>query len=301
MDNSANSGGRNTSPAVMLTGAAIFFICLFLGFYFTDDREYSDAPLVIEGFPEIREFAVLDMSGVLSQASHDYFNRESRNLQQTNGSEIFVVTMKTLPEYDSGRKHYRTPDINELATLLFNEIGLGSSQRNNGALILFTTHTPHAVLRTGSGLESCISDGKAGRILDDYAVDNMRAGQWNNAAIKTWNAVAREIYRCYRNEIPGVLENSRMKIREEASGFYGPPLRFKDPASSSGSAGLIFVLLAVIDFLFMLFYGMSSAGSQGGGRRIGRGSRFSGTSHHGGSSGSGRHGGGRTRGGGASR
>ena len=129
----------------------------------------------------------------------------------------------------------------------------------------------------------------------------MRAGQWNNAAIKTWNAVTREIYRCYRNEIPGVLENSRMKIREEASGFYGPPLRFKDPASSSGSAGLIFVLLAVIDFLFMLFYGMSSAGSQGGGRRIGRGSRFSGTSHHGGSSGSGRHGGGRTRGGGASR
>lgn len=305
MESTADRGTESkVSVKVVFLGVATFFLSVAMAVFCSNTADLPGASVVIEGLPEIREFAVLDAAGVLSPETHDYFNRESRKLQLKNGGEIFVATFRTLPEYAATGIQTRAPNINELATFLFNKIGLGSRERNNGALILFTTETPHVVLRTGSGLESCIPDAMAGRILDDYATEDMRARRWNNAAVKTWNAVAREIYRCYRNEIPENVGKSDPVFREGTSKFYEEPPKLKGRIDSGIIKAPIFFFLAIAD-AFLLFVYFFTEGNIAGGGRSGyhRGFRFS-SSHSGGhrsSSRGGSHGGGRSRGGGASR
>ena len=253
----------------------------------------------VEGFPAITEFAVMDTSGVLSRDSHNYFNQGSRRLQQANGGEIFVAVVPGI----SG-------SMNDAATQLFNGLGLGSKDLNNGALLLFTTDEPHVVLRTGSGLESCINDAKAGRILDRYAVPDMKQRRWNTAARNTWNAVARDIYSCYGGyggKIPSAVMNEKGRFPENGVKTYDNPQEIKAaPAFCSGRALILTFALLAFGGMFLLagFMALCPGTVISGGRRR-SGSRFGGGSFHsrsGGFRSSGRsHGGGRSRGGGASR
>ena len=263
---------------VIFAGFATFFlsILMFCLLFPEDGDPLVDLSAVhAEGFPEITEFAVLDASGVLSRESHDYFNQGSLKLQKANGGEI-----------------------------LFNGLGLGRGDLNNGALLLFTTDKPHVVLRTGSGLESCINDAKAGRILDEYAVPDIRQSRWNTAARNTWNAVAREIYSCYGGKPPHAgMEKGQ--FTENAVASYDSPGKMKVASFGSGKAialsysGLAFgggILLFI--YLTLLPGKTTVVGGRGGSGFHRRSSHFGGGGSHG-SGGS--HGGGRSRGGGASR
>ena len=55
---------------------------------------------------------------------------------------------------------------------------------DNGVLLLFVTNPdePHISMEVRKGLDGALPDGKAGRILDDFAVGPRDAGQWNKAA-----------------------------------------------------------------------------------------------------------------------
>ena len=288
-----------TEGKIFLVGAGNFLLSVLM-FCLLSPKEGT--PLVnfdavqVEGFPAITEFAVMDTSGVLSQESHDYFNQGSRRLQQANGGEIFVALVPGM-----------SVSMNDVATKLFNGLGLGSKDRNNGALLLFTTDEPHVVLRTGSGLESCISDAKAGRILDEYAVPDMRKQHWNTAARNTWNAVARDIYRCYGGQPSGAVMQEKGYFAENGIKTYDNPQKIR-AASGFGSGKAIVLTYAVLAFgggLLMMFFLMLCPGSGGGSRRRRTGSYSGGSFHRGGGggfhSGGGSHGGGRSRGGGAFR
>ena len=281
---------------VIFAGFATFFlsILMFCLLFPEDGDPLVDLSAVhAEGFPEITEFAVLDASGVLSRESHEYFNQGSLKLQKANGGEIFVAAVPGI----SG-------SLNDVATQLFNGLGLGRGDLNNGALLLFTTDKPHVVLRTGSGLESCINDAKAGRILDEYAVPDIRQSRWNTAARNTWNAVAREIYSCYGGKPPhAVMEKGH--FTENAVTSYDSPGKMKVASFGSGKAialsysGLAFgggILLFI--YLTLLPGETTVVGGRGGSGFHRRSSHFGGGGSHG-SGGS--HGGGRSRGGGASR
>ncbi len=89
---------------------------------------------------------------------------------------------------------------------LANSWGIGDEEEDNGILILFTTDEPHVRLEVGKGLEGCIPDGKAGRILDEYAVKPKDKGEWNKAALNTFIAVAKTIYEEYGIKAPADLE-----------------------------------------------------------------------------------------------
>lgn len=315
----AGSAGKSTNARdrffvlVFLLGFVNFFLGVGMFCYYCNDGKPVGNEVVIGGLPEIREFAVLDTAGVLSAETHDYFNRGSRKLQQANGGEIFVATFRDLPAYDSGGVMAHAPDINDLATFLFNSIGLGSRKRNNGVLILFTTGEPHVVLRTGAGIGHCIPDGKAGRILDNYAVSDMKARRWNHAAVNTWNAVARELYRCYGNNVPPDVGYSYAKLQEGTSDFYEATPALTGHATSAETKGVIFFFLAFGDGILLMIF-LCTDGTKSGRsvriRRVGNshdndgfgGSNFGGGGFGGGGGGfGGGHGGGFSGGGGASR
>ena len=53
------------------------------------------------------------------------------------------------------------------ANTLFNEIGIGSAEYNNGVLIYLAANDVSFKIEVGYGLEDVITDSTAGRILDN--------------------------------------------------------------------------------------------------------------------------------------
>ena len=300
------------SNRLVLLGVGTFFFCLLmlpvLGVMLMA-RE-ADGSVFLFGIPESPDFAVMDTSGVLSESSRDFFNRNSLSLQSANGGEVCVATFRELPRNDLPDFLSVPPDIDELATALFNTLGLGSSEKNNGALILFTTGEPHAVLRTGAGLEACIPDAMAGRILDSHAVPDMRKRNWNHAAVRTWKAVASRIYECYGGAVPPEVRDDSFMISETPPARAQPMILKGYSLESLRKIQAVYFFLALATLLCLALYGktgdyaqeVAAAASHRGGGRFsggGHGGRGGGGSRGGSSGGS--HGGGHSRGGGARR
>lgn len=146
--------------------------------------------------PEPTElFYIEDYSGVLSEDTEDRILDQTLDLYVDTSAQVCVVTVPNTHE-DS---------LEEYSLKLANKWGIGDKEQDNGVLILFTTDSPHVRLEVGKGLEGCLPDAKAGRILDEYAVEAIDAGEWNKAAINTFTAVAEVIYGEYGLKPPTSL------------------------------------------------------------------------------------------------
>ena len=140
-------------------------------------------------------FYVEDYSGVFSEEAETYIMDEAVALQKLTGAQIVVVSVPNT----------HRDSIERYSLNLANEWGIGDKEKDNGILLLFTTEEPHVRLEIGKGLEGAISDGLAGSILDDYAVDAKDHGRWNEAALNTFSMVAYYVYREYGLEAPDSL------------------------------------------------------------------------------------------------
>lgn len=69
-------------------------------------------------------------------------------------------------------------------------------------------------LEIGMGLEGCLNDAKSGRILDEWAVDAKDNARWNEAAINTWVAAAKEVYAEYGLTAPKALATVDSALEE---------------------------------------------------------------------------------------
>ena len=226
-----------------------------------------------EGLPEITEFAVMDLSGVLSQESHDYFNQASLKLKQDTGAEIFVAAVPVI----SG-------SVRDAARHLYNGLKLGSGEGNNGVLIFFTTGYPRGVIHVGSGLKSCINDSMAAGIRNKYTDLPGRSVRWNTSARNAWNAVARYIYRCQGSQPPAEFMEEKGYFAENAVKTYNNRSAVKIATVSDTGAVIIpaFAFLAMgagimLVLCLVLAGGADSDDDQGwsgrvkGGRSRGRG------------------------------
>ncbi len=86
---------------------------------------------------------VLDEAGVLSSATEREIIKENEELFEECGAEIVIVAVDFL-----GGK-----DIEDYANDLFNTWGIGSSQRNNGILLVLAIGEENYYATTGYGLE----------------------------------------------------------------------------------------------------------------------------------------------------
>ena len=72
------------------------------------------------------EFFVNDSANLLSNETEEYIINMNKSLESKTGAQIVVVTAKNL----EGKS------LEEYATELFREYGIGDKEKNNGALIL---------------------------------------------------------------------------------------------------------------------------------------------------------------------
>ena len=168
--------------------------------------------------------------------------------------------------------------IEEYANELFNTLGIGKDDKDNGVLLLFSRSDGRVRLEIGLGLEGCLNDSKCGRILDDNFVPYCEKDEYSMATEMTVKAVTNVIAEEYQVEIQG------LEIEEEEQST-------EDTAEEELSWWIwMFIIIFII---------LSVWASLDGGGGCSGGSYYGG--YFGGRSSRGGFGGGRSGGGGASR
>ncbi|RHW38049.1 TPM domain-containing protein [Neobacillus notoginsengisoli] len=167
---------------------------------------------------------VQDFADVLSPVEEQQLIGWGRQIEdRANGAQVAVLTVNSM----GGR------DIQGYANEAFRKFKLGSAKEDNGVLIVLAMGERKIWIEVGYGLEGIIPDGKAGRILDTHAVPALKAGNPNQAVMKTYQALG--------NEIAG----------DGISGETNP----SGAAESEQSGGLPdwLVIILVVGFLFIDF------------------------------------------------
>jgi len=228
---------------------------------------------------------VLDYAGIIPADVEVRIESLSLRIEQsTPGAEIAVVTVDSL----EGRS------IEEFAEELFDDLGIGSKELDNGVLLLVAPNERQVRIEVGYGLEGAIPDPVAGRILDNDVLTRFRDGDMASGIEAGHASLAGLVAAEYETEVEGATKPSA-----------GPGM------------GLWIVLLIVAGvigfFIWAAKKGLIKGGSGGSGGSSGGGftppppstwggsSSGSSGSSSGGSFGGGGFGGGGSGGGGASR
>ncbi|MBO9130413.1 TPM domain-containing protein [Bacillus sp. 165] len=206
----------------------------------------------------VGDIYVQDLANVLNEQEKTELTNLGRTIENKTTAQIAVLTVKTIGN----------GTIEEFANEAFRKYGLGSEEKDNGVLLVLSMNDKKIRIEVGYGLEGRIPDGKAGRILDEYAIPYLKNQQPNEAIVRTYKALANEVLAEYGQGGQEAAANEGIGI-------------------PSWLIILVIVIVVLLDFKFFggtITYFLLSIISRGGGR-----------------GGGGRGGGGSSGGGGASR
>ena len=144
----------------------IMLIFTILAFYYTTYAVVSPKT----------NFYVNDYADVLSEETENYILNSNIELQNKTKAQIVVVTVNSL----EGKT------IEEYATELFREFEIGDKKKNNGVLLLCSTGDRKFKIEVGYGLEGALTDGKTGRIQDQYIIPYLKNNNYDERRNKKW-------------------------------------------------------------------------------------------------------------------
>ena len=142
-------------------------------------------------------FYVNDYAGVLSLKTENYIMQANVDLEQKTGAQIVVVIVNSL----DGKT------IEEYATELFREFGIGDKEKNNGVLLLCSTGDRMFRIEVGYGLEGALPDGKTGRIQDQYIIPYLKNNNYDEGIKNGFSAILEEVCKEYNIEISGAQKS----------------------------------------------------------------------------------------------
>lgn len=111
---------------------------------------------------------VQDYAQVLSAEDKRRLLSIGQELDNKTTAQLAVVTVKTL----DGQP------IEDYALSILREWGIGSKEKNNGALIVVAVQDRRSRIEVGYGLEGLLSDGLTGRIQDQAMIPYFRKGNY---------------------------------------------------------------------------------------------------------------------------
>jgi len=112
-----------------------------------------------QDFPPLTGY-VNDSAGLLSPQGKAELETKLAQLEKDTTAQVFIATVKSL-EGDS---------IEDYASRLFEQWKIGQKDKNNGVLFLVALDDHKMRIEVGYGLESVITDGRAGRIRDNDVI-----------------------------------------------------------------------------------------------------------------------------------
>ena len=118
--------------------------------------------------------------------------------------------------------------------------GIGTSEKNNGVLIVVATQDRQSRIEVGYGLEGALPDGLTGRLQDDTMLPYFKQGQYDKGIVNGYAATAATVAKEYNVKLEGVS--------------YTPPAPQQNdglPLWAELAIGIGIVLLLVIDNVFL--------------------------------------------------
>jgi uncharacterized protein len=197
----------------------------------------------------VGDIYVQDFANVLSENEKIQLKNIGRSIDDQTTSQIAVLTVDSIGE----------SSIEEYSVEAYRKFGLGTEENDNGVLLVISMQDKKIRIEVGYGLEGIIPDGKAGRILDEYAIPHLQNGQPNLAVMNTYQALA--------NEVSGTNE----------FGSAPSDVQQQDSPIPSWLLIILVIVVVVLDFMFFggtltyLLLSIISRGGGGGGPRGGGG------------------------------
>lgn len=181
--------------------------------------------------PQAPSSFYLDELNMLDEKTKTNITQTNKELYQKTGSQVVVATIKNttgLPASDLGPR-------------IFNAWDIGDKTKQNGALILVTqddlSDKREIYISTGYGIEGRLNDGKVGRIIDNFMLDDLKAGNYSEGINNGFNSIVAEIADEYGVELTGDYDY------------------YLDTNSSSSSIGIVelFIILMVFIMISNMF------------------------------------------------
>lgn len=122
---------------------------------------------------------VADPENILSPITTEKLNTLARDIRHNSSAEIYIAVIGSTGDIE----------INDFATELFERLGLGKSDKDNGLLVLIAKDDRRAVIRTGYGLEGVLPDVVCSRILRGKMFPLFKAGDYDAGAIAALEAI----------------------------------------------------------------------------------------------------------------
>ncbi len=263
---SRKKGGKKAKNKGLIIFLIVLFVTVCGTAYIYDDNK----TITETSYPEhTGYFYVEDYSRVLNEKTERYILDEAVKLEEATKAQVVVVMAPNT----------QNATLFDFSVNLANKWGIGDKELDNGVLLFFVTdpEDPHVRMDVGKGLEGAIPDGKAGRILDDYAVGPRDEGLWNKAAADTFTATVLEVYAEYGLSAPDSLEFKEWEDGESVTDGTFADAVFPEPVVKENDAPffeqvleafLIFivfaVILAVVIAIAALFFLFGGSGGGGG-------------------------------------
>lgn len=205
---------------------------------------------------------VLDEAGVLSDETEKEIIKENEKLFEECGAEIVVVAVDFL----GGQ------DIDDYAYDLFNEWGIGSSQRDNGFLLVLAVGEDNYYATVGYGLEDYFDGAKLQGLLDEYLEEYFAAGRYDEGVSGFFDEVVDEVENYYEHYEDGYSQEAGDR------GVY-----YDEPSQSGWWHGFmrvvshiarVAIVLLIVIVLVLAFIGRDRGGRGGPPRGGGGGGNF---------------------------
>lgn len=136
-------------------------------------------------------FYINDYANILSSDTEDYIFNKSVKLNEVDGTQIVVVTVKNL----EGKS------IEDYSLELARKFEIGSKEKNNGLLLLLALEEREFRVEVGTGLEGILPDGKTGRFQDEYIIPYLKANNFDEGIKNGYDAFYNEIVELNRLDL----------------------------------------------------------------------------------------------------
>jgi uncharacterized protein len=127
-------------------------------------------PALAQDYPKPVGY-VNDFANILSPETNSSLEARLSLLEKETSSEVTFVSVETIGN----------STLEEFAAGLFQDWGIGKKEKDNGVLFLVSLLEGDMRIEVGYGLESIITDGRAGRILDQDVLPLMDQGDIDQA------------------------------------------------------------------------------------------------------------------------
>ena len=104
-----------------------------------------------------KDVYIYDEDNIIDDDVEEKLNKMLVELEKKSEVEFVVVSVESLLDRS----------IEDYANNLFNTLGIGKKEKDNGLLLLFSRSDKKVRLEIGRGLEGCLNDAKCSRILHD--------------------------------------------------------------------------------------------------------------------------------------